>query len=67
MELENLAKEAKIAEEEVDALNVIELSDADLNMSPDHLGFGPTRLDSQVILVSNQHCSKSELVSRSDI
>ncbi|KAG7599335.1 hypothetical protein ISN44_As06g035200 [Arabidopsis suecica] len=48
VELENLAKKAKIAEEEVDALNVIELSDADLNMSPDQLGFGLTRLDSQL-------------------
>lgn len=31
LELENLANEAKIAEEEVDALNVTELSDADHN------------------------------------
>lgn len=52
-ELESLAKEAKIVEEEVDALNIIELSDADLNMSPDQLGFGFTRVDSEVIPVSN--------------
>ncbi|KAG7593992.1 hypothetical protein ISN45_Aa01g027690 [Arabidopsis thaliana x Arabidopsis arenosa] len=67
VEQENLAKKAKIAEEEVDAMNVIRLSDADLNMSPDQLGFGLTRLDSQIIPVSNQHGSNSELVSRSDI
>lgn len=66
-ELENLAKEARIAEEEVDALNVTELSDADLSMSHDQLGFGLTRLSSQVVPVSNQHGSNSELVGQNDI
>lgn len=40
VELENFAKEAKIAEEEVDALEVMELENSDLNMSPDQLVFG---------------------------
>ncbi|CAE5959308.1 unnamed protein product [Arabidopsis arenosa] len=58
VELENLAKKAKIAEEEVDALNVIKLSDVDLNMSPDQLGFGLTRLDSQLNLESRRQAER---------
>lgn len=62
-----MAKEAKAAEEEVDALEVIELADADLNMSPDHLGFGRVPPSAQVTPFPNQHGSNSDLVSQSDI
>ncbi|CAE6126451.1 unnamed protein product [Arabidopsis arenosa] len=67
IDLENLAKEAKIAEEEVYALNIIELTNTDLNMSPDQLGFRRARSSAQVTPVPNQHGSNSELVSQSDI
>ncbi|CAL9238644.1 unnamed protein product [Arabidopsis halleri] len=66
-ELENLAKETKIADEEVDALEIMELTDTDLNMSPDQLGFRRVRSSTQATPVPNQHGSNSDLVSQSDI
>ncbi|KAG7556945.1 hypothetical protein ISN44_As11g029460 [Arabidopsis suecica] len=66
-ELKNLAKEAQAAEEEVDALDVLELADADLNMSPDQLGFERASPSAQISPVPDQHGSNSELVSQSDV
>ncbi|KAG7556955.1 hypothetical protein ISN44_As11g029580 [Arabidopsis suecica] len=65
--LENLAREAKVAEDEVDALEVIELEDADLNMYPDQLSFGRVSPSAQIAPVTDQHGSNSELVNQSDI
>ncbi|CAD5324772.1 unnamed protein product [Arabidopsis thaliana] len=64
-ELSGLKELTKKATDEVNALNVIELGDDDLNMSPDHLGF--SRQASQVALVADQHGSNVDLVSISDI
>ncbi|CAE6126494.1 unnamed protein product [Arabidopsis arenosa] len=66
-ELKNLAKETQAAEEEVDALDVLELADADLNMSPDQLGFERASPSAQISPVPDQHGSNSELVSQSDV
>lgn len=58
-ELENLAKETKTANDEVDT---------DLNMSPDQLGFRFTRSSTRVAPpVPDQHGSNSELISQSHI
>ncbi|CAL9241855.1 unnamed protein product [Arabidopsis halleri] len=65
--LENLANESKAANDEVDALEIMELTDVDLNMSPDQLGFGRVRSSTQITPVLNQHGSNSELVSQSDL
>jgi len=46
-------------------LNVIELGDDDLNMSPDQLGF--LRQASQIAPVADHHSSNVDLVSGSDI
>ena len=53
------------ANDEVNALNVIELGDDDLNMSPDQLGF--SRQSSQIAPVMDEHDSNVELVGQSDI
>ena len=64
-ELSGLKELTKRATDEVNALNVIELGDDDLNMSPDQLGF--SRQTSQVAPVADQHGSNVDLVSGSDI
>ncbi|CAL9243352.1 unnamed protein product [Arabidopsis halleri] len=70
-----IKEQEQVVQPRMDAMNqakgaqeiIAELSDTDLNMFPDQLGFGLTRLDSEVVPVSNQHGSNSELVSRSDL
>nr|AAQ82842.1 At4g20730 [Arabidopsis thaliana]BAD44112.1 putative protein [Arabidopsis thaliana] len=64
-ELSSLKELTKRASDEVNALNVIELGDEDLNMSPDQLGF--SRQTSQVAPVADQHGSNVDLVCGSDI
>jgi len=64
-ELEGLNALTQKVNDEVNALNVIEFGDDDLNMSPDQLGF--SRQSSQVAPVADQHGSNVDLVSRSDI
>ncbi|CAD5329714.1 unnamed protein product [Arabidopsis thaliana] len=58
-ELSGLKELTKRATDEVNALNVIELGDDDLNMSPDQLGF--SRQTSQVAPVADQHGSNVDL------
>ena len=60
-ELSSLKELTKRASDEVNALNVIELGDEDLNMSPDQLGF--SRQTSQVAPVTDQHGSNVDLVT----
>ena len=64
-ELKGLKALTQKANEEVHTLNVIELGDDDLNMSPDQLGF--LRQSSQVAPMADQHGSNVDLVGRSDI
>ncbi|CAL9238638.1 unnamed protein product [Arabidopsis halleri] len=66
-DLESLAREAKAAEDEVDALEIIELEDVDLNMSPDQLGLGVVPAPAQIAPVPDQHGSNSELMNQSDV
>ena len=64
-ELSGLKELTKKANDEVNALNVIELGDDDLNMSPNQLIF--SRQSSQVAPVADPHGSNVDLVGRSDI